>query len=100
MKPRKTFAAAYKESLIMETPYWAVLGAIAIICAVIDSMYLNLIVCIVALNTAFGAWVVFSRLKVESAQDKSKFDIRGALRNMYNANWWAWYVFRNKQAKK
>lgn len=94
MKPRKSFKGAFAESLRLEAPYWLVVLLVLSVGGAIASPALDALIGLFLAWVGIGACIVFVILKKSSSQDASRIDFLGALKNLYQAAWWPWYVWQ------
>ena len=98
-KPQSYFQAL-KKSFQTELPYWVIIYILALILTAIDSPVLSAIGLVIVLPYfVVGVYIVFVKLKIETAQKADVFDFKGAATNVYRAFWWPWY-FLNKSSHK
>lgn len=95
-KRRLTFRQAFAQSIRTEAPYWLFLLLFGAVATAIDSVTFEGFMMLVLAYLGLGAWIVFILKKHPSAQALDRFDLRGAVRNLYVAAWWPWFLLRRK----
>lgn len=95
---RPSFLQAYVTSLKVEGAYWVIAAAFLCAFVLVDSILempaLRIALVLFMCWLGFGFWYVFVTKKTPSAQAKDRFDLRGALKNLYLAALWPWYLKR------
>ena len=99
MKQSKSFARAFAESIRMEVPYWVSMMVVLTVRAALDFAWLDTFIILLLGYVGIGACVVFVMLKQPSQQDTQRIDFLGALKNLYQAAWWPWYVWKRLTRK-
>jgi uncharacterized membrane protein SirB2 len=94
MKQPKSFVSAFAESSRVELPYWVLTMALLTVRAALDFAWLDASIILIMAYVGIGACIVFVVLKVPSRQDIRRIDFIGALKNLYQAAWWPWYVWK------
>ena len=94
MEQSKSFVRAFSESIRVELPYWVLTTALLTVNAALDFAWLKASIIVILAYVGIGACIVFVILKVPSRQDIKGIDFIGAVKNLYHAAWWPWYVWK------
>lgn len=100
MSARRAFWPTFAESVRMELPYWLLVLMAYAILGWADSEIAWTIFSWSMCYVGVGVCLAFLVFRIESTQDPKKFDMLGAVLNLYRAMWWPWYLFHHLFARR